>query len=77
MTATANRRVFLSTVAAGAIVAPFTQIDDEPHPERWPSTFPALRQRINGQPLAYLDSGATTLKPRSVIDAIATVGATT
>src|SRR5262249_46570242 len=34
------------------------------------STFPALRQRINGQPLTYLDSAATTLRPQSVIDAL-------
>jgi cysteine desulfurase/selenocysteine lyase len=76
MTATANRRVFLSTVAAGAIVAPLMYIDDEPNHPRWPSTFPALRQMINGQPLTYLDSGATTLKPQSVIDAIAAYYAT-
>ena len=37
---------------------------------RWPSTFPALSQRINGHPLTYLDSAATTLRPQSVIDAI-------
>ena len=30
--------------------------------------FPILAQRIHGQPLAYLDSAATTLKPQSVID---------
>jgi cysteine desulfurase/selenocysteine lyase len=39
-------------------------------PSGWPSTFPALRQRINGQPLTFLDSAATTLRPQSVIDAI-------
>lgn len=33
-------------------------------------SFPALGQRINGQPLAYLDSAATTQKPASVIAAI-------
>ncbi len=32
--------------------------------------FPALRQRINGHPLVYLDSAATALKPQPVIDAI-------
>ena len=36
----------------------------------WPSEFPALRQRINGHPLTYLDSAATTLRPQSVIDAL-------
>ncbi|SNB62374.1 cysteine desulfurase / selenocysteine lyase [Arboricoccus pini] len=31
--------------------------------------FPALRQQINGRPLVYLDSGASTQKPQAVIDA--------
>jgi cysteine desulfurase/selenocysteine lyase len=30
--------------------------------------FPALAQRINGQPLVYLDNAATTQKPQLVID---------
>jgi cysteine desulfurase/selenocysteine lyase len=29
-----------------------------------------LRQDVNGHPLTYLDSGATTLRPQSVIDAL-------
>lgn len=33
--------------------------------------FPALSQRVNGRPLAYLDSAATTLRPVPVIEAIA------
>ncbi|HYE88649.1 MAG TPA: aminotransferase class V-fold PLP-dependent enzyme [Vicinamibacterales bacterium] len=40
------------------------------------AAFPALRQQINGHPLAYLDSAATTLRPRAVIDAIAEFYAT-
>jgi selenocysteine lyase/cysteine desulfurase len=36
----------------------------------WPSTFPALRQRVNTHPLTFLDSAATPLRPQSVIDAI-------
>ena len=32
--------------------------------------FPALNQKVHGQPLAWLDNGATTQKPQSVIDAI-------
>jgi cysteine desulfurase/selenocysteine lyase len=32
--------------------------------------FPALRQKVNGKPLVWLDNGATTHKPQSVIDAI-------
>src|SRR5512133_268854 len=32
--------------------------------------FPALHQQIRGRPLVYLDSAATALKPRCVIDAV-------
>lgn len=32
--------------------------------------FPSLHQEISGQPLVYLDNGASTQKPQSVIDAI-------
>ena len=32
--------------------------------------FPILEQQIHGKPLAYLDNGATSQKPRAVIDAI-------
>lgn len=32
--------------------------------------FPLLKQRIHGKPLVYLDSGATTQKPQSVIDMV-------
>jgi cysteine desulfurase/selenocysteine lyase len=32
--------------------------------------FPILAQQINGNPLVYLDNGATTQKPDAVIDAI-------
>ncbi len=32
--------------------------------------FPALDQEINGKPLVYLDSAATSQKPRSVIEAL-------
>ncbi len=35
--------------------------------------FPALHQEVHGKPLVYLDSAATTLKPRVVIDAVADV----
>ena len=33
--------------------------------------FPILRERVNGQPLAWFDNAATTQKPQSVIDALA------
>jgi cysteine desulfurase/selenocysteine lyase len=32
--------------------------------------FPILRERVNGYPLIWLDNGATTQKPQSVIDRI-------
>jgi cysteine desulfurase / selenocysteine lyase len=32
--------------------------------------FPALAQTVHGRPLVYLDNGATTQKPRAVIDAV-------
>ena len=38
--------------------------------EEWRNHFPALFQEVNGEPLAYLDSAATTLRPNQVIDAI-------
>ena len=30
--------------------------------------FPILREQVNGHPLIWLDNGATTQKPQSVID---------
>jgi len=32
--------------------------------------FPALAQQVHGRPLVYLDNGATTQKPRAVIEAL-------
>ena len=32
--------------------------------------FPILKREVNGKPLAYLDSAATTQKPQSVLDAM-------
>jgi cysteine desulfurase/selenocysteine lyase len=37
--------------------------------ERVRADFPALHQIVHGHPLAYLDNGATTQKPRVVIEA--------
>lgn len=39
--------------------------------------FPILHQQVNGCPLVYLDNGATSQKPQSVIDAIANYYSTT
>ena len=40
-------------------------------PSGWRSRFPALRHQVNGHPLAYLDSAATTLRPIDVTRALA------
>jgi cysteine desulfurase/selenocysteine lyase len=69
---TSNRRQFLATCAATGIVSRTALGSAAQHVEQpnWPSTFPALKQRINGHPLSFLDSAATTLRPQSVIDAL-------
>jgi cysteine desulfurase/selenocysteine lyase len=40
--------------------------------ERIRADFPVLKREINGQPLVYLDSGATSQKPRQVTEAMDT-----
>ncbi len=50
--------------AAGARTATL----DEAAVERIRGDFPILSRTVNGHPLVYLDSGATSQKPRSVID---------
>jgi len=40
-------------------------------PATWRSDFPALDQKIQGQPLSYLDTAASAQQPASVIDAVA------
>jgi cysteine desulfurase/selenocysteine lyase len=37
--------------------------------EHWRADFPILGERVHGRPLVYLDNGATTQKPASVLDA--------
>jgi hypothetical protein len=37
---------------------------------RWRADFPALDQTVNGYPLAYLDSAATTQRPAAVLAAL-------
>jgi cysteine desulfurase/selenocysteine lyase len=38
--------------------------------ERLRRQFPILAQQVNGKPLAYLDNGASTQRPQSVLDAV-------
>src|SRR5688572_5175674 len=68
-----NRREFLSTCAAAGLMARATVTGEEAQSvglQAWPSSFPALKQRVNEHPLTFLDSAATTLRPQSVIDAL-------
>jgi len=39
-------------------------------PEEWRSHFPALDQSVNGKPLAYLDTAATSQRPVEVVNAV-------
>jgi len=49
---------------------PASAPDDPYDVERVRRDFPILHQQVNGHPLVYLDNGATSQKPRCVIDAI-------
>jgi cysteine desulfurase/selenocysteine lyase len=42
----------------------------EPGGARWRADFPLLEQRVNGHPLTYLDSAATTQRPAPVLEVI-------
>jgi cysteine desulfurase/selenocysteine lyase len=67
-----TRRVFLDLLGAGAVV-PAVLATRQPAADGaagWRAEFPALSQAVNGRPLAYLDSAATTLRPRAVIEAL-------
>ena len=69
-----SRRQMLSTLAC-ATIAPGIDVAPQVAPATgvaaWRAQFPALAQKINGHPLAYLDNAATTARPRAVIDALA------
>ncbi|MBK5122106.1 cysteine desulfurase [Burkholderia sp. R-69980] len=43
------------------------QTPDPRNVEHWRADFPILGERVHGRPLVYLDNGATTQKPASVI----------
>src|SRR5688500_14853768 len=66
-----QRREFVGVLGAAAMVRVGGLEKGRSGVEEWRSHFPALKQDVNGQPLAYLDSAATTLRPNAVIDAIA------
>jgi cysteine desulfurase / selenocysteine lyase len=66
-----HRRMFLASLGTSVAAWPPTA---GTMPSRdvaaWRREFPALAQSIDGQALAYLDSAATTQRPRAVIAAI-------
>ena len=72
-----QRREFVETLgAAGAAavtgrVSGWSGIPSAGRSGDWRDHFPALTQEVNGHPLAYMDSAATTLRPNAVVDAIA------
>jgi len=55
-----------SSTGAPSVVTPVKGFDVE----SVRADFPILQQEVNGHPLVYLDSAATTQKPQAVIDAI-------
>src|SRR5688500_5231858 len=73
LSATIYRRALLQTMALAAVgvALPDIRLRGVQETARWRGDFPALTQLINGKPLAYLDSAATTLRPAPVIEAIA------
>lgn len=67
-------RAALATVLAAsstraAAAAPGAPRAEVPEPV-WRADFPSLQQTVNGQPLAYLDSAATTQRPAAVLAAL-------
>jgi cysteine desulfurase/selenocysteine lyase len=70
-----QRREFVGTLGAAAMATGrMSGWAGEPSAgqnSEWRGHFPALTQDVNGHPLAYMDSAATTLRPNAVIDAIA------
>ena len=61
------RRALEAGLLGGPSPAPAPPDSD---PSRWRRHFPALAQSVEGRPVAYLDSAATTQRPDSVIEAI-------
>src|SRR6185503_1422645 len=68
------RREFLEQLTAVTVAGnlnPFPlSAAQQNGPAAWRGAVPALKQDINGKPLAYLDTAATALRPQAVIDAI-------
>jgi len=72
-----TRRGFNLAALATAITAPFNETAQATAPvkggsylDSWRAMFPALDQHVNGKPLVYLDSAATTQRAQPVLDEI-------
>jgi cysteine desulfurase/selenocysteine lyase len=76
------RRDFLRTITSAAALPALMPIvksmretelaqADGATPQNFRAHFPLLKDAVNGQPLVYLDSAATTQRPRAVLDALA------
>ena len=61
----------VSAARLGHVRQPTPAAPKSPRTAPWRTDFPVLRQTVNGRPLAYLDSAATTQRPDAVVDAIA------
>lgn len=60
--------------APDIIISDMTQMKPTPRPvAALRADFPALAQKVNGRPVAYLDSAASAQKPQAVIDAMTRV----
>src|SRR5688572_7079706 len=66
-----DRRAFLQAAGGAALMAWSGPRAPAAGPGPWREHFPALDQRVNGHPLVFLDSAASTQRPMEVIDAIA------
>jgi cysteine desulfurase/selenocysteine lyase len=77
LTRLTRRRLGEYALTAGAMaVNPLRALSADPVPvgrsdvKSWRADFPALYQQIDGYPLTYLDSAATTQRPTAVLDAL-------
>src|SRR5688500_878401 len=60
----------MSTIATPSSAAKPSTTSMSFDPLKIRADFPILQSKRNGRPLVYLDNGATTQKPRQVIDAL-------
>jgi len=60
----------MSTIATPSSAAKHSATTMPFDPQKIRADFPILQTKVGGKPLVYLDNGATTQKPRQVIDAI-------